>query len=137
MGRNLLIAAATMIILVGLAALLDVGPFRSFEDRLKAAVSLPDCEEVQSSHHGFYGNRYEVLRRGTQGISQFSCEFGGPLVAWYRFDDKPAFAAAVDSFRPDRQDQVCRIVARHEIILAGEVKQFRALCRARGGTVSY
>lgn len=127
-------AIVVVALAVGLSASFDLGPFRSFEDRLRASVSLPDCARVTTNHHGYYGDDYAGLHAAASRVFMVSCEVGGPDAVLYEFAGPAELRAGIESL-PARPYSVC-VARRHaEILIAYDNPDFRDLCEARDGDV--
>lgn len=121
---------------VGLAVVFDLGPFRSFEDRLKPSVSQSDCAEISTNRHGYYGADTASLREQASEVFVATCEVGGPSVAWYRFPSRRALDAARSGFDADYLHDVCVSEREREILLFRDTDDHQDLCSARGGRIT-
>lgn len=133
--RTALIVVLALGAITGIAAAADLGPFRSFEDRLKAAVTSPACSDVAENRHGFHGEPYATLRRESSSVRAAYCEMLGPTITWYRYDTQRSFRIARAGLRNAKGEDVCVATDRREIIVAYDARGFAELCRERGGTV--
>lgn len=134
--RRALLAAVGLATLVVIAvALWWHFSLHGFEAELKAAVSHPDCRSVVTNDHGLYGPELASLRREASHRFGTWCNDVGPDAAWYRYPSSAAFRRALRGLRIDRFTGVCVSWQRREVILAGGVPKFAALCRERDGRI--